>query len=205
MPIRRPRTPKPSLRHIVFLEAMAQSSATGPLQPGAHATFLTLRLLDHWIALGAALASPDASAHRATRLAVNAIGDDVELRRALGAIMDTIAALHEPDAQPVLPTLRVLALLLEGRGLTAQAGDVHQAIARLVNSTTQPDLAYESLMHLGQCLRQTGEFEWAEQAFGNASVLATRDRDTVRVAAAREARTEVQLLLGTSQATPSFA
>ncbi len=205
MPIRRPRTPKPSLRHIVFLEAMAQTSASGPLQPGAHATFLTLRLLDHWIPLGAALASPDAPAHRATRLAVNAIVGDVGLRRALGAVIDAIAALREPDAQPVLPHLRALALLLEGRGLTAQAGDVHQTITRLVNSATQPDLAYESLMHLGQCLRQTGEFEWAEQAFGNASVLATRERDTDRIAAAREARAEVQLLLGTSQATPSFA
>lgn len=205
MPIRRPRTPKPSLRHIVFLEAMTQTSATGPLQPGTHAIFLTLRLLDHWIALGAALASPDASAHRATRLAVDAVGDDVELRRALGAVIDTIAALREPDAQPALPTLRALALLLEGRGLTAQAGDVHQSIARLVNSTTQPDLAYESLMHLGHCLRQTGEFEWAEQAFGNAAVLATRLRDTVRVTLARAARAEVQLLLGRSRATPSFA
>ncbi len=205
MPIRRPRTPKPSLRHIVFLETMAQTSATSPLPSGAHATFLTLRLLDHWIPLGAALASPDAPAHRATRLAVNAIAGDVELRRALGAVIDAIAALREPDAQPVLPLLRALAMLLEDRGLTAQAGDVHETITRLVDSATQPDLAFESLMHRGHCLRQTGEFEWAEQAFGNASVLATRERDTVRVEAARAARAEVQLLLGTSQATPSFA
>lgn len=205
MPIRRPRTPKPSLRHIVFLEAMAQPSATGPLQHGAYATFLTLRLLDHWIPLGAALASPDAPAHRATRLAVNAIAGDLELRRALGAIIDAIAALREPDAQPALPHLRALAVLLEGRGLAVQAGDVHQTITRLVNKATQPDLAYESLMHLGHCLRRTGEFEWAAQAFGNAAVLATRERDTERVAAARKARAEVRLLPGASQATSSFA
>lgn len=136
---------------------------------------------------------------------MNAIAGDLELRRALGAIIDAIAALREPDAQPALPHLRALAVLLEGRGLAVQAGDVHQTITRLVNKATQPDLAYESLMHLGHCLRRTGEFEWAAQAFGNAAVLATRERDTERVAAARKARAEVRLLPGASQATSSFA
>lgn len=199
MPIRRPRTPKPSLRHLVFLETMARSSATSPQHPSAHATLLTLRLLDHWMTLGAALASPDATAHRATRLAVNALVFDPELRGTLGAVLDAIASLHEPDAQPLLPRVHALGLLLEGRGLHAQAGDVHQTTSRFVDASTQLGLAYESLMHLGVCLRHTGELEWAEQAFGNAAVLATRVRDGERVSRAREARAEVQLIQGTAQ------
>jgi hypothetical protein len=79
------------------------------------------------------------------------------MRDALGGIIDAIVALGAPDAQPVLPRLHALGVLLEHRGLPAQAADVFQTTSRLVDAAVQLDLAQESLVHQAQCLRQTGE------------------------------------------------
>lgn len=191
MPIRRPRTPKPTLRHIAFLEMLADTRETSPLRPGAHAAFLTLRLLDSWVKLGAPLADPGAQAHAAAREAVGALQADPELRGALGVILDAVEALQEPDVQPVLPRVYALGLLLEQRGLLAQAADVYQTVTRHVDSAAHLDLAYDAFMRTGYCLRHVGEFEWADQAYGNAGALATRDRDRIRVILARLGRAKV--------------
>ena len=182
MPIRRPRSPKPALRHLAFLDGMV--GADGPAFRSARAALLTLRLLDHWMMLGAAMAEPDSSALRETRAAVDATAadalashastGDTEMRDALGGIIDAIVALGAPDAQPVLPRLHALGVLLEHRGLPAQAADVFQTTSRLVDAAVQLDLAQESLVHQAQCLRQTGDHEWAEQALTKAGVLANR-------------------------------
>jgi tetratricopeptide (TPR) repeat protein len=191
MPIRRPRSPKPALRHLAFLETMADSDGASPIHRGAHASLLTLRLLDHWIALGAEMARPDATAHRATRDLVTALQDDAEMQSALGAIIDAIEALQEPDAQPVLPRVYALGMLFEQRGLLAQAGDGYATVARHVDSAAHLDLAFDAHMRHGYCLRHSGEFEWADQAYANAGMLATRDRDRIRVILSRLGRAKV--------------
>ncbi len=191
MPIRRPRTPKPSLRHLPFLETMAETSETSPLHPGAQAAFLTLRLLDQWAKLGAPIAAATTGSHAVTRESVDRLESDPELRNALRVILEAIEALQEPDVQPVLPRVYALGMLLEQRGLLAQAGDVYGTVARYVDAAAHLDLAYDAFMRQGYCLRHVGAFEWADQAYGNAGALATRDRDRIRVILSRLGRAKV--------------
>lgn len=191
MPIRRPRTPKPALRHLAFLETMSETRETSPLHMGAQAAFLTLRLVDQWVAFGATIASPDTPVHQETRKAVSALQSDPELRSALSVVIDAIEALQDPDAQPVLPRIYALGLLLEQRGLLGQAGDVYQTVSRLVDASAHLDLAYDAFMRQGYCLRNVGQFDWADQAYGNAGALATRDRDRLRVILSRLGRAKV--------------
>ena len=80
MPIRRPRGPKPALRHVAFLEAAEQAMEGSGERRSLQAAFLTLRLLDHWMALGAEVASPTAQVFAATRDAIGAVDDDAETR-----------------------------------------------------------------------------------------------------------------------------
>ena len=192
MPIRRPRSPKPTLRHVAFLETMAKSPERSPLHEGARAALLTLRLFDHWISLGSEMADSNATAHRVARDSVTALQGDQEMRAALLSILNAIASLQEPDAQPVLPRVYALGGLIERRGLLAEASDVYATVARHVDSIVHLDLAFDAHMRRGFCLRNNGELEWADQAYATAASLATRDRDRVRVLSARVGQAKVE-------------
>ncbi len=192
MPIRRPRGPKPVLRHVAFLESMTVSPAGTAAHDSSHSTFLTLRLLDAWVQLGRDLAEPDASAHRAAREAASDLRADVEVRSSLLSILDAISSLHEPDPQPLLPRVFALGKLFEQRGLIAQAGDVYATVARYVDPSAHLDLAFDAFMRQAFCLRTSGEFEWADQAYGNAASLAGRARDRARVIHARSGQAKVE-------------
>jgi len=170
---------------------MASAPEGESLYVGSQASLLSLRLLDHWVALGAELADVAATAHRAARESVQAMTADVEWRSSLASIIDAIEAIQEPDAQPVLPRVYALAMLLEQRGLLAAAGDVYATVAKYVDSAAHVDLAYDAHMRHGYCLRHAGEFDWADQAYANAGMLAARDRDRVRVVLSRLGRAKV--------------
>jgi hypothetical protein len=196
MPIRRPRSPKPVLRHLAFLETMTLAPEGTPVHQASTAALLTLRLLDHWLTLGSEMANPEAAPHRAAREAVAALDRDAETRAALLSILNAVSALQEPDAQPVLPRVYALGGLIERRGRLSEAGDIYDTVARYVDSTVHLDLAYDAHMRRGFCLRVNGELEWADQAYGNAGSLATRDKDRVRVLLARLGQAKVQWARG---------
>lgn len=192
MPIRRPRGPKPTLRHIAFLETMAGSAPDSTAQRAAQASFLSLRLLDAWIKYGRELADPDTAAHRAAREATALLREDDEVRTSLLSILDAVVALHEPDPQPLLPRVFALGKLLEQRGQIPEAGDVYATVARHVDAAAHLDLAFDAQMRQAFCLRAAGEFEWADQSYGTAAALAARARDRARVIHARLGQAKVE-------------
>ena len=185
MPIRRPRGPKPALRHVAFLEAMAEQGEDTAARQALEAGFLTLRLLDEWTSLGGMIADSDSQAHQATQAAVNAVAKDAETRTALHRIVEAITMLHDPDAQPVLPRVLAYGSMLEHRGQLALAADVYATISRYVDARAHLDLAFDALMKQGFCRRLTGDLDQAERAYDHAAMLAGRARDRVRVLYAR--------------------
>lgn len=196
MPIRRPRGPKPVLRHLAFLEMLERAPEGSVAHRASSASFLTLRLLDHWISLGADMASDESSAHSSARGVVASLTDDGELQASLGSIIDAIVALNEPDAQPLLPRVFALGKLLEQRGQLVAAADVYSTVARYVDGSVHLDLAYDAHMRHGFCLRNGGEFEWADQAYATAGSLAGRSRDRERVLASRVGQAKVDWARG---------
>lgn len=191
MPIRRRRTPSPALRHVSLLETMAAVAPEDPRFRAAQAAFLTLRLFDHWVAFGAAVSADSSRALTTTRDDIARLEVDAELRQILAAITDTLVTLPAAEPHPLLPRLHALAALLESRGHQAEAGDVFATIARHADPNTQLDLAYESLMRAGRCLRRAGELGWADQSYAQAAALAYRDRDRLRQLLARLGRAKV--------------
>jgi tetratricopeptide (TPR) repeat protein len=196
MPIRRPRGPKPTLRHLPFLEAMSTSSEGSHEYLESRAAFLALRHLDHWIALGPAGGAPTERSTSNTREALNALGDDAELRSALDSIVSAIPELSDADAQPVLPRVFALGSLLERRGKSRQATDVYETVARYVDASAHADIAYDAHMRLGACLRNDGQLDRADQAYVTAGTLATRTRDRVRVLSSKVGRAKVVWVRG---------
>ena len=181
MPIRRPRGPKPALRHVVFLEAMeTHAEASAERQP-LEAAFLTMRLFDEWVTTGAMIAEPAGQALTATRKAVERISQDSETRTSLQGVVDAIVMLQEPDAQPVLPRVFAYAGLLERRGALVLAADVYQMVSKYADANAHFDIAYDSLMRHAFCLRVDGSLDFAVRSYESAGALAARERDRSRV------------------------
>lgn len=185
MPIRRPRGPKPALRHVNFLSAIAEQPESSAARDAFQAAFFTLRLFDEWMTTGEEIADPGFQVHAVTRDAVSALRSDPETQTALTRVIDAIVALQEPDAQPVLPRLFAYGGLLEHRGALLLAADVYATITRYVDSRSEFDLAFDALMRQGYCYRVSGDLEGAERAYENAGIIAGRVRDRSRVLQAR--------------------
>lgn len=196
MPIRRPRGPKPALRHLAFLEAMSAAPESSPEHREARACFLALRHLDSWIALGADGGAPTDRSSSAVAEALAAVGEDTEMRSALAAITTAIPVLSNADAQPVLPRVFALGSLLESRGRMRHAADVYGTVARHVDTGAHADLAYDAHMRMASCLRHDGQLDLADQAYTTAGTLAARSRDRVRVLTSRVGRAKVMWVRG---------
>lgn len=187
MTIRRPRTPRATLRHVAFIDEM---TAHPPDQtpPEALACLLALRLLDHWVARGTEVSDPASPVLAETRRRIDALDADPELRDALDAVVRAIVALPMPDAQPVMPALSALGELLARRQRLESALDVHRTVARLIDPRVHLALAFETQMRIGDLLGALDEPRWADTAYAQAGLLATRGRSDAwaqRVAAAR--------------------
>lgn len=124
MTIRRPRTPIPTLRHAVFLEAMAGLPAYDAEARALTATLLTLRLADEWLRSGAAAVEATAMNLAATREAIDACGADPALQAALRQAVDAICAVGEPDPFVYAGRLAPIAALWDARQRPELAADV---------------------------------------------------------------------------------
>ena len=191
MPIRRPRGPKPALRHLAFLSAAADQPESSAARATYQAAFLALRLLDEWIASGAMIADPQFQSHVVTREAVSELSHDPETRSALDRIIDAMVALQDPDAQPVLPRIFAYGSLLEHRGAMLLAADVFATVSTYVDPRADLDLAFDALMRQGCCYRVAGELDRADRAYENAGIIAGRARDRARVLFARIGKAKV--------------
>jgi len=195
MPIRRPRGPKPALRYLAFLEMMAAARSRNELR-GALSTFATLRLFDHWVALGAEMVEEDGRAHTITLRTVRSLRHDPRLRAALRSILDALVLLQEPDAHALAARLFALAELYEERAQFTPAAEVYASVIRCVDTSIRDDLAFRARVRRAYCLLVIGEFEWAEMEYTLAAALAARQPDRSRVLVARIGLAKVDLARG---------
>lgn len=191
MPIRRPRGPKPALRHVAFLEGM-EAARSDAARRADHASFLTLRLFDEWMLSGGLVADAAFLSHAETVKAIDAVSEDGETKTVLQRIAEAITMLHDPDAQPVLPRVFALGTLLEHRGRFAEAADVFATVCRFVDVRAHFDIAYDAFMRQAFNLRMVGELEQANRAYETAGMHAGRMRDRSRVLQSRIGEAKVQ-------------
>lgn len=127
MSIRRPRGPKPALKHLAFFESMLQHTERSAQWRALRASLLTLRLVDEWMLLGVVVADGNTAIVRATRSAVNALHDDSDLQFLLTRVVDGILMLRDADTSAVTPRLAALAELYTQRGASGLAADIRQS------------------------------------------------------------------------------
>ncbi len=137
MSIRRPRGPKPTLKHLAFLEAMTNHPEQSAESRALHASLLTLRLVDEWMLLGAVVAEGASPMMRATRATVAALHEDSDLQYLLTRIVDGVLMLRDSDAHAVLPRLAALAELFRTRGAIGLADDVDRLAGNSTSGSPQ--------------------------------------------------------------------
>lgn len=124
MSIRRPRGPKPALKHLAFLEAMIEQPESSAKARALRASLLTLRLFDEWALRGAVVTEGNTSMLRATSAAVDAVQEDGDLQSLLTRIIDGMLTLRDFPSSSLLPRLAALADLYAQRGEHMLAADV---------------------------------------------------------------------------------
>ncbi|HRN54559.1 MAG TPA: hypothetical protein PK788_13770 [Gemmatimonadaceae bacterium] len=141
MTIRRPRTPVPTLRHAVFLEALAERPPYEADARALTATLLTLRLADEWLRSGAVALEPSGNSLRATLAAIDACVEDETLRTALRDAVEAMCAVKDPDAYVLAARLEPVATRWAARGEPQLAADVRHGAAAEAPMTVIPGLA----------------------------------------------------------------
>lgn len=192
MPIRRPRGPRPALRYLAFLEAMAAAGSEAELRRDL-AAFATLRLLDHWIDQGAEMADREMLAHRMTRRAVRAMDRADPLRGLLEQVLRAIEMLLEPDAHSLGSRILAIGEHYESNGRFAEAAEVYATAARMIDSSVKVEWAFHAHLRRGFCMLVIGEHHWAEQEFARAGALSAMHRDRWGVLVARVALAKLEL------------
>lgn len=141
MTIRRPRTPVPTLRHAVFLEALADRPPYEAEARALTATLLTLRFADEWLRSGAVTLDPAGNSLRATLAAIDACAEDEALRTALREAVEAMCAVKDPDAYVLAARLEPVAARWEARGQPQLASDVRRGVGADMPMTAIPGLA----------------------------------------------------------------
>ena len=180
------------LRLVALLERMERAT-TARERDEATATFLTLRLLEQWLALGALLASPKGRAHAAATAAVKRVATP-EVAEPLRFILRGVLMLRDPDAQPFLRRVYGLGESLEGEGAFAAAGECYGLVTR--HGTMDDPILVDARIRRAFCHLQVGESQWAELEFHRASAMAATTRDEWRMLVARIGLAKVLLATG---------
>lgn len=141
MTIRRPRTPVPTLRHAVFLEALADRPPYEAETRALTATLLTLRLADEWLRSGAVTLDPSGNGLRATLAAIDACVEDAALRTPLREAVEAMCTMKDPDAYVLVARLEPVAEIWASRGHPQLAADVRHGVAADTSMAVIPGLA----------------------------------------------------------------
>lgn len=169
------------LRHVAFLEQM-EAAPTARERDEAKAAFLTLRLLEQWIALGATLATPKGRAHAAAASAVKQVTSP-PVAEVLQYILRGILMLREPDPQPFLGRVHGLGESLEAEGAFAAAAECYALVTR--HSAADEPIHLDARIRHAFCHRALGDHQWAEVEYQRAAAIAATRRDERRMLVAR--------------------
>ncbi len=194
--MRRNPQAQPTLKHLAFFEAVADSPEGSAAANAATAGLLVLRLIDHWTQIGGPMVEPDSMSIRSSRAAIMEIPALDPQREVLLGIVNTLQTLREVELGPVLPRLQAYAAVLERRTLNALALDVYETIIRFAQPGYELELQYDALMRAAHCQGQLARLDDAEASYAQAVALGKRMKSAERAIRARLSAAIVPFMRG---------
>ncbi len=161
---------RPSVLHLPFFEVLAGMDEALPGWRSVAAGVVALRLVDRWKNRIARGETVDRMELAAVEDAVDAVDSEDAVRRLLTRLIE---ALRAGSAAGILPTLMAYARTLQYEGSWTLAADVYDSVEMHADEEGQNvDLAIQSAMQRGYCLRMAGDLEAAERAYHRGAELA---------------------------------
>jgi tetratricopeptide (TPR) repeat protein len=185
----------PSLRHLVFFEALAGLKESDAEWRTTSAGLVVLRLFDSWMDEGEVVLQ-DNWGMSAVREAIDAVDTGTPVRSLLNGIVDAMTNSPVPEIAIVGPRLLAYGRALDIAGRWKLAADVYRSIIAHTDPVEDSDIAIDANMQLGYCSAMLSEWEVASAAYGLAGQIAEASSDIVKVLRARLADAKLMTDLG---------
>lgn len=176
---------KRTLRHLPFFEELAAQEEGSPAWKAASAGLVVLRLVDERIETGLELIAADDASFAAAQREVLDIEQPANIQSALQSILDTLGRSSVVDVSSLMARLMTYGHLLEYDAHWALASDVYRTIIAHADPVAEADVAAQSHIRLGYCLRQLGNLAASVDTYRTAGEIAARANDMVGVLRAR--------------------
>ena len=183
-----------ALNHLPFVEALATSDDASDDWRRTAAGWVTVRLVDRWLAEGQRAVATDDPGVAALWTALEAVAParpvDRE-REALAKIVSAMQRAERPRAAAVRDALFGYGRALQDRSAWGPAADVFRMVIAQASGDGQstapadPELTDKATLRLGGCLRHLGDAHAAGQCYSTVRSRAEARKDRVRAIWAR--------------------
>ena len=165
--------PTDSLRHSAFFAELASIDESDPSWRSVSAGLVTLRLVDAWIAEGAAAVQADGWGIRSVEAAIEEMPRGTPARAILGSVVAALRESAGDDLHAVAPRLMAYARLLDLEAKWALASDVYLSVIAHVHPVEESDVAIAAHLRLAYCERSLGALDHAAESYSTAGAIAT--------------------------------
>ena len=165
--------PADNLRHSAFFAELASLDESHASWRSVSAGLVTLRLVDAWIAEGAAAVAADAWGMRSVDAAIEQMPRDTPARAILFGVVAALRESTGDDLHAVAPRLMAYARVLDLDAKWALAADVYLSVIAHVHPVDESDVAIAAHLRLAYCERSLGALDHAAESYSTASAIAT--------------------------------
>ena len=183
-------------RHLPFFAELAGLEDGDPAWRSVSAGLVVLRLVDAWIAEGAAAVAADGWGVRSVAAAIEEMPAGLPARALLYGVIDAVKVSSPGEMHTIAPRLMAYARALDLDAKWALAADVYETVIAHVHPVEESDVAITAHLRLGACQRFLGALPEALRTFETASALATDVSDIVGILKAQIGMAKIALARG---------
>jgi tetratricopeptide (TPR) repeat protein len=170
-----------SVRHVPFLTELGDLDEGSSGWRAVSAGLVVLRLVDAWMAEGAAVVAADEWGLRSVQAAIDGMPAGMPARTVLRCVVEAMKSSGASDMDTIAPRLMAYARSLDLDAKWALAADVYETVIAHVHPVEQSDVAINAHIRLGFTLRALGEIDRSAAIYDQASALASASGDMVGV------------------------
>jgi tetratricopeptide (TPR) repeat protein len=163
-------------RHLPFFAELAELEDGDPAWRSLSAGLVVLRLVDAWIAEGAAAVAADGWGVRSVEAAIEEMPAGQPARAVLRSVVDALKDSPAGDMHSIAPRLMAYARALDLDAKYALAADVYETVIAHVHPAEESDVAIAAHLWLAYCQRNLGALDRSAMSYEAAGAIA-RDVD----------------------------
>jgi tetratricopeptide (TPR) repeat protein len=183
-------------RHLPFFAELAGLDDDDAAWRSVSAGLVVLRLVDAWIAEGAAAVTADGWGVRSVKAAIEEMPSGLPARAVLRSVVDAVRVSPPGEMHAIAPRLLAYARALDLDAKWALAADVYETVIAHVHPLEESDVAITAHLRLGACQRFLGALPEASRTFEAASAIATDVGDIVGILKAQIGTAKIALARG---------